>query len=52
MEDFDMNALDNVDFDAVESNVESKALSADASASEAIESMRDGASDCGDSCTI
>jgi cellulose biosynthesis protein BcsQ len=52
MSDFDMDAFDNLDFDAIEATVEKNQAEKDKQATKDIEGMRDGANDCGDSCTI
>lgn len=52
MSDFDMDAFDSIDFDSVEQSVAEKQAEKDKQESQEIESMRDGANDCGDSCTI
>lgn len=52
MSDFDMDAFDNFDFDAIEATVEKNQAEKDKQATKEIEGMRDGANDCGDSCTI
>lgn len=52
MSDFDMDAFDNLDFDAIEATVEKNQAEKDKQATQEIESMREGANDCGDSCTI
>ena len=52
MSDFDMDAFDNIDFDSVEQSVAEKQAEKDKQDSQEIEGMRDGANDCGDSCTI
>lgn len=52
MSDFDMDAFDNLDFDAIEETVTQKQAEKDKQESQQIEGMRDGANDCGDSCTI
>jgi hypothetical protein len=52
MSDFDMDAFDSIDFDSVEQSVAEKQAEKDKQESQEIEGMRDGANDCGDSCTI
>lgn len=52
MDDFDIDALDNIDFDELESETEAKQKAKDEQANADIENLREGAHDCGDSCTI
>ena len=52
MSDFDMDAFDSIDCDSVEQSVAEKQAEKDKQESQEIEGMRDGANDCGDSCTI
>lgn len=52
MSDFDMDAFDSIDFDSVEQLVAEKQAEKDKQESQGIEGTRDGANDCGDSCTI
>lgn len=52
MSDFDMDAFDSIDFESLEQSVADKQAEKDKQESQEIEGMRDGANDCGDSCTI
>ena len=52
MDAFDIDALDNIDFDSVEKSMAENQAKKDEKDNQAIEGMRDGANDCGDSCTI
>jgi hypothetical protein len=52
MDAFDIDALDNIDFDSVEKSMAENQAKKDEKDTQAIEGMRDGAYDCGDSCTI
>lgn len=53
MDEFDIGALDNVDFDKVAENVESKTKEADDAASKEAVKLRENANVCeGGACTI
>lgn len=52
MDAFDIDALDNIDFNSVEKSMAENQAKKDEQDNQAIEGMRDGANDCGDSCTI
>ncbi|WP_287008401.1 hypothetical protein [Alteromonas sp.] len=52
MDAFDIDALDNIDFDSVEKSMAENQAKKDEKDNQAIEGMRDGTNDCGDSCTI
>jgi len=53
MDDFDIDALDNVDFDAVSDKVAEKQKQADSQANKEAEALRENANICeGGACTI
>ncbi len=53
MDDFDIDALDNVDFDAMSDKVEAKQRAADEAAAKEAEELRKNANSCeGGACTI